>query len=278
MMAMAMADNEQRMKEELERALVLDEKHVPARIALAKIALAHQSTQEFEQHLESLQALEPDNPNVLLLRAAAEQGRGNTGAALELASKAFDLAPTSATLIVLASYQEAGGDPQSAHKSFAGWLEEHPDDIPVRVAFANSLQLSQRFDEAGMQYAAILQADPDNTIALNNQAWIIREQNTALALEYARKALTLAPNSPEVLDTLAVVEFISKNYEHAARTIERALRANPDNPSMLYHSAMIDSALGDKVAARVTLEKLLAANNNFPEIEEAKALRAQLDN
>jgi tetratricopeptide (TPR) repeat protein len=144
------------------------------------------------------------------------------------------------------------------------------------MALANSLQVAGQFDDAGQQYATVLKADPVNVIALNNQAWILREKNSAQALEYARKAAELAPDSAEVLDTLAMVEYASKDYARAQRSIERALKKNPKHPSMLYHSAMIAAALDDKAAARATLKKLLATHTDFPEIAEAEALAGKL--
>lgn len=156
-------------------------------------------------------------------------------------------------------------------------MEKHPEDVAGRTAYAISLQSIERFEQAAAQYTLVLQEEPDNLMALNNQAWIIREQNPAQALEYARKAASLAPESAEILDTLAVVEYLNKDYRHAQRTIERALQVAPDHPALMYHSAMIASALDDKAAARVTLEKLLGANSDFPEMAEAKALLAQLE-
>ena len=81
-----------------------------------------------------------------------------------------------------------------------------------------------------------------------------------------------------MLDTLAVVELLNKNYPQAQRSIERALKEHPRQPSMLYHSAMIAAARGDSAGARKTLEQLLAETTKFPEIAEARALLAELDN
>ena len=278
MMAMASADDEKQTKEELERALALDENHVATRIALAKMAFASQSIPEFEQHLAKLSAIAPDNPNVMLLQAVDEQRKGNNAAALALASKTFEMIPSGSTLIVLASYQTAMGDKEAAHKGYREWLAKNPDDVAVHLAFANSLQLSQQEEEAGVHYAAALSSNPNDPIALNNMAWIVKEKDPTLALEYAKRALALAPKSAEVMDTLAVVEYYNKDYERAARTIERALQGSPDNPSLLYHSAMIAAALDDNDAARATLEKVLATNQDFPEIAEARALLARLGN
>jgi putative PEP-CTERM system TPR-repeat lipoprotein len=278
MMAMAAAGNgdDQRAREELERALALDENYVPSRVALARIALTTESTPEFEQHLDKLVALAPENPDVLLLQAAAARSRGEMGPALAFAKEAFDLAPSTSTLVAVATYQEAAGDRTDALKHYAVWLDQNPQDTSARMAYANRLQVSGRFDDAGRQYAEVLKADPDNVIALNNQAWILREQNTDQALDYARKASTLAPDSAEVLDTLAVVEYLSKDYARAQRSIARALKTSPDHPSMLYHSAMIAAAVGDKAGARTTLEQLLARNRDFPEITDARTLLTQL--
>ncbi len=277
-MAAAGVGDTKRVKEELQRAVALDEAYVPSRLALAKIARITDSAAEFEEQLQKLTALAPRHPDVLLLQAAAAQGRGDTDAARSLAEKAFNLAPSAATLTSFGFYEEAGGNPESARKRYASWLEKHPDDIPTRLAYAINLQSNQLFDQAGVQYSTVLQADPGNVTALNNQAWIIRDQNPAQALEYARRAAERAPDSAAVLDTLAVVEYSNKDYRSAERNIKRALTASPDHPSMIYHSAMIAAALNDQPAARATLKKLLAANTDFPEIAEAKALLAQLDN
>ncbi|MEZ5501392.1 MAG: PEP-CTERM system TPR-repeat protein PrsT [Halioglobus sp.] len=277
MAASGMGDNK-RAKEELLRAVALDENYVLARVALARMALAEGSAQEFDDQLQRLTALAPDNPDVLLLRAAAERGQGNMDAALALADKAFKVAPATGTLVSLGTYQEAAGKPDAARQGYTAWLQEYPDDITARMALANSLQSARLDEQASAQYTTILEGDPNNLMALNNQAWILREKNPARALELARKAATIAPDSPEVLDTLAVVEFTNRDYRRAQRSIERALAARPDQPSLLYHSAMIAAALDDKAAARDTLEKLLATNSDFPELAEAKALLATLGN
>jgi Tfp pilus assembly protein PilF len=278
MMAMAAAgtgDNK-RAALELQKAIGLDENYVPSRLALARMALANQSTAEFEQHMEKLQAIAQHNPDVLLLQAAAKRNNGDIEAARDLSETAFSIEPSTHALIALATYQEAAGDPEGAFDRFASWLDKHPQDTIARMAYADNLQLAKRLDEAGQQYAEVIKADPDNAIALNNQAWIIRNDNPAKALEYARRASELAPDSADVLDTLAVVEYINKDYPRAQRSIERALKASPQHPSMLYHSAMIAAAAGDKATAKTTLQRLLASKPEFPELADAQALMTEL--
>lgn len=278
LMAMAAADqgNSQRMLEELNRSLELDKDYLPSRIALAKIAFGTNDKAQFEQQIAILAKEAPDNPEVLLMQAAAANQAGDLATARKAAEKAFKLQPSSNALVSLATYEELAGARAKALERYAAWLEKNPDDIPVRMAYASSLTVGEQLPQSTTQYAMILQANPDNLTALNNQAWLLREKDTAKALEYARKAAELAPDSAAVLDTLAVVEYISKDYDQAQRNILRALKSAPDDPSIRYHSAMIAAALKDNASARATLEKLLAANPKFPEVAEAKALLATL--
>jgi putative PEP-CTERM system TPR-repeat lipoprotein len=280
LMAMVAAEegNEERTVEALRRALALDEDYLPSRIALAKILFTSSESTEFDQHMEKLAALVPENNDVLLLQAAAADRRGDMDTAIILSEKAFVLAPSGSALIALTSYEEAAGKRGSALKRFSSWLDKNSGDIPVRLAYASTLMSDGQEPQSTTQYAIILQAAPNNLTALNNQAWMLRDKEPAQSLEYARKAATLAPNSAAVMDTLAVVEYLNGKYEQAQRNILRALKAAPDDPSMRYHSAMIAVAMNDKTTARVTLKKLLAANKDFPELAEAKALQAKLQN
>lgn len=280
LMAMAAAEqgNSERMLEELHRSLELDKDYFPSRLALTKIALETNDTAQFEQQIAILAKEAPDNAEVLLMQAAAAHRSGDLPTARKTAEKAFKLEPSSNALVSLAMYEELSGARAKALKRYDAWLKKNPDDIAARMAYASSLMMDHQVPQSTTQYAIVLQADPDNLTALNNQAWLLRETDTAKALGYAQRAAELAPDSAAVLDTLAMVQYISKDYDKAQRSILRALKSAPDDPSIRYHSAMIAAALKDNATARATLEKLLAANPKFPEVAKAKALLAQLKN
>jgi putative PEP-CTERM system TPR-repeat lipoprotein len=266
----------ERGRQELQRALELDENFLPSRIALARLALATGSMDEFEGHLARLESQAPQNPDVLILRAAAAADKGDSAAALKLAGQAYTLAPKAQTLLALAAHQLAAGNAADALEVYRNWLLEHPDDIAVREALANQLQIQQRTAEAKLEYQQIVARNPDHLVALNNLAWFLREEQPEQALEYARKASEIAPESAEVLDTLAVVQYHNKDYPQARRSMERALAASPDEPSLIYHSAMIAAALGENDTAVDQLEALADGGQAFPEQDQARALLAQL--
>jgi putative PEP-CTERM system TPR-repeat lipoprotein len=270
--AAAGAGDRDRAKLELQRALELDQNYLPARVALARLALAGESADEFDEQLQLLVAQAPDDVNVLQLQARAAQRNNEPTAAAEFARRAYELAPGEATLLALAGYETAAGRETESLNLLEEWLRANPDSVPVRLARGIALGQTGKVDASLGEYLSVIEVDPDNFAALNNLAWELRETDTKRALEYAQRATRAAPNSAAGLDTLAVVEYHAGDYEAAKRNIARALEADPDIPALNYHAAMIEKALGDEPAAARILQRLLSEHSDFPEYNDAKAL------
>ena len=272
-MAAGGAGDQKKAKRELKEAHRLDSNHIPSRVALARLALAEQRPEDFDRHLAALLDLAPNAPDVLRLQAISAQRAGNPTEAVDFASRAYEANPSTQTLLELVAYQKSAGQADEAGQLMRQWIEEHPDDIAARLALANDLQLANDLAGAQEQYQAVVELDPDNVMALNNLAWNLRLDDPKQALEYIRRAAQAAPERPEVLDTLAVIEHLNGENRVAYRNIERALAGAPQNPSMRYHKAMIGAALGKKEQAITLLEELLAEGAPaFPEMAEAETL------
>lgn len=270
------AGQAERTVEELNSALELDENYLPSRVALARIALKKDDMPEFGRHLEKLLELAPENPEVLLLRAAAANLDGDDAKAVKLAEQAFAAAPATSTLLTLGLHKESLGNNEEALELYKRWLVEHPEDIAVRLVIADRHGVANRKEEARAQYEEVVRIDEDNVLALNNLAWYLRDENPVKALKYARHASSLQDGSSAVLDTLAVAEYKNKLYDQAKRSVQRALKLTPDNPSMLYHKAMILAALDQKSSALDILDDLFKSGIEFPEQEDATRLRTSL--
>ena len=267
-----------RMKEELLRAVELDPAHVPSLTALARVAMAEQDTAAFDRYLAALIERAPDTVDVLRLQAYAARRDGDAVAAAGFAERAFAARPSSQTVLELAAYQKNAGEEDRARTRVKEWLAENPGDVAVRLFLANDLLLEKDSAGANAEYEAVLQTDPDNITALNNLAWTLRLDDRDRALDYIRRAATVAPERPEVLDTLAVIEHLNGEHRRAYRNIQRALAAAPGNPTMRYHQAMIEAALGERESAIATLEAVLEERGAqpFPERAQAEQLLAAL--
>lgn len=270
------AGQSKRSVDELNNALELDQDYLPSRIALARIALKTQDIPEFELHLEKLGELAPENPQVLLLRAEGAKRDGDGTKAVEFAEQAFTRAPATSTLLALSLHKESLGDKDEAFQLYREWVDQHPNDVAVRLVIANRLGVANRKEEARLEYEEVVRIDENNVLALNNLAWYIRDEHPEKALAYAQHASTLEKDSSAVLDTLAVVEYANEQYVQAKRSVQRALKLTPNNPSMKYHQAMILAALDEKSTALSILDELYETGADFPSMEEAKRLRMSL--
>lgn len=275
--AAAGAGDAEKAQEEFRRALALDENYTPALVGLARLAWANGDTPLFELYLKRLTELVGETPEVLRLQAAVALRAGDQAQAIELAARAFNDAPGSDTALELAGYQFIAGKSAEALATVEAWVARQPTDLPARIALASQLNHAGREDQAIKQYQAILELQPDNTTALNNLAWLLRASQPQQALGYARRAVSLEPSAPQLLDTLAVLEHLTGDNLQALRHIKLAVKGSPDNVALLYRQAQIEAALGNKSAAIGLLEKVLASPGvAFNERDKMKSLLTSL--
>lgn len=116
-------------------------------------------------------------------------------------------------------------------------------------------------------YESLLDKMPKNShvaTVLNNLAYLLAENDERLseALQYARRALDMKPNSPGMLDTYAYVLLKNGNVSEAARFLAAALQhfeqdRIPVPAVILEHKGMIKERLGEKQEAIAAYEEAL---------------------
>lgn len=260
----------------LRDTLELDAANTQARLALARLMLKQDRPEAFAAELAILEEQIPDSPALFGLRAQSSKRAGDIAQALVWSERAYEHGKNRDTVLALGELKGVSSDWAGAVSVFERWLVDHPADVPVMSALAHAYDQQGLEAESLAQYKNILLVDSDNADALNVLAWDLRHADTAEALQYARRASELAPRSAKALHTLALVEYIAENYRRAARAAERALDEDPNNLSLKYHSAMIDAARGEKTLAASKLRAVLRRGDNFPQIEQARALLAKV--
>ena len=131
--------------------------------------------------------------------------------------------------------------------------------------------------KARESYEKVLALNPRFAPAANNLAWILSEhggdKDRALAL--AQTAKELAPENPQVSDTLGWILYRRGVHQRALALLKDSAARLPCNTMVQYHLAMVSAQLGDKEAARQALSIAAAASAPFPGQDEArKALAA----
>ncbi len=115
-------------------------------------------------------------------------------------------------------------------------VEETVDNIDIILVQADIFLARNQDDKAVEKYETVIRLDPDQSVALNNLAWILVTsddpglRDDRRGLELALKAVELE-RSATFLDTLAEAYWVNGNSEMAVNIIKEAIRLDKNgNP------------------------------------------------
>lgn len=140
----------------------------------------------------------------------------------------------------------------------------------------------QKFDEAERWYRAAIEKDERSAVTMNNLAMVLSRRADALdeALQFAERAVALAPNQLEFMDSLATIHQKRNDHEAALATWNRIAQMDPDNPRWLLAQAKAYRDLNQIAEARRLLnqaEARIATGGNTALRDQARELRLELD-
>ena len=127
-------------------------------------------------------------------------------------------------------------------------------------------------------YRETLEIDPQNALAANNLAFILAEGDGNLkeALDLASKAKEIAPDDPNIMDTLGWVYLKNEYYDFALMELKEAAAKLDDIPQVQYHLGMAWYKKGEKEKARDAFEKALGLGGTFKGAEKARSVLEEL--
>jgi Tfp pilus assembly protein PilF len=76
--------------------------------------------------------------------------------------------------------------------------------------------------KAAIEYQTVLQREPNNILSLNNLGWLKQADDPQRAIALVSQAAKLAPDSPEVLDTLGWLRVQHKQAAEGVAPLTRA--------------------------------------------------------
>jgi putative PEP-CTERM system TPR-repeat lipoprotein len=168
----------------------------------------------------------------------------------------------------------ASGKPDAAMGVLRDWLGQHPDDSAVALALSGMEINAHQYDQASKRLQEVLARQPNNTIALNNLAWIEQQQKNPDALKLAERAYLLAPGA-QTADTLGYI--LTTSGKPAGLNLLRQAHAElPNDPSIQYHLAVALNTAGQKDDAVKLLTPLLGEKVAFAEKDAARQLLDQI--
>jgi tetratricopeptide (TPR) repeat protein len=163
-------------------------------------------------------------------------------------------------------------DKSLSHFSRAQQLAPNTESVQAAIAYAQDM--SGRQVEAKASYRKALEADPTNSIVLNNLAFLMAETNDDLdgALKLIQQALKNEPGSPYYLDTLGVIYLKKKLPDSALRVFGELVRRHPDAVAARYQMAVAYFEKGNSDKAKSELRIALSKNPSKEQRERINEL------
>jgi putative PEP-CTERM system TPR-repeat lipoprotein len=221
----------------------------------------------------AFQTANPGSPADLLLAGTLNRAHHRNDAVVVL-KKSLSDRPSAAVLLQLAGFMTQANDAAGAGNLMSGWLAKNPNDLAVRLQYATFLMQQQSNPQAITQFQAVLKQDPNNVVALNDLGWLLQTSDPKRALSLLTLAQKLAPNSPDIADTLGWAKLQQKDIAGGLALLTQAHAAKPQDGAITYHLVVALDASGQRNPARQMLKTLLASKVKFQDLPAANKLAA----
>jgi putative PEP-CTERM system TPR-repeat lipoprotein len=277
--AQVLANDTAAARDSLKKAIEIESTNVPARVAMVELEMRDNKPDAALKAVVDLKAADPKAAIGDMLRGDILASQKKFDDAVKSYEAAMKLEDTPVLAVRRFSAQRAGGKNDVAYQTLEKWVAEK-NDPNARNVLASAYLNDKNYAKAVEHSEKLLALDKNNPILLNNLAWAYQQMGDKRAKDYAERALTAAPQSPAVMDTLGWILVTSDDPKRGFDLLKKAVDAAPNQGDIRYHMAAAMQKQGLNDDARKELEKLLAADNasvvNFTLKPDAEKLLKQL--
>jgi tetratricopeptide (TPR) repeat protein len=211
--------------EEYEHITRLTPDDTDAWLTLARLHRMNSDLDATEAALKEVLAREPQSEVALATLAALYTDRGQHEKATELLEAAAEGTSSSRLLGALGYSYDQAGEIDKAIEAYRRALTRESDHFEIRRRLADALLRAERYDEAIVEYQAIIDADPGDAEAYLRLSQLFRFQ---------------------------------RRFAEARATLQKAKKAAPDNLEIGFNEALLHEAEGNYDAAVAVLSDMLA--------------------
>jgi putative PEP-CTERM system TPR-repeat lipoprotein len=259
----------------LNRALELAPGLIAAQIALAQLEVSAGRPDAAMVVARRIQSERPKESVGYVLAGDIEAFRKNWVAAIAAYRAGLERGKSTAPAGKLYDALVSAGQAANAEKFASEWVKEHPTDAQFRLHLGDIAVNRRDYEVAEAHYLAIVRLQPDNAVALNNLAWVTNKLKKPGASAYAEKAISLRPQEPAFIDTLATVMADRGDLDKALELEQKVVTLQPDGHQYRLSLAKLYLLRGDKALARSELESLAKLGNKFEgQAEVTRLLRS----
>jgi putative PEP-CTERM system TPR-repeat lipoprotein len=257
----------------LYRTVMLESGVLQYRAAYIRVQLGLKRVDEAASLAEQLLQDFPGDSSAHAVMGAVQLQLGDPSEAASSFERAASLSPDDRELL-LAWYQAliVAGDTGAAQKQLLAWLATHPGDAMVSFAYAELMIQLRRWVEAEEVLIALAAETGSNPMVLNNLAYVKFSLGRPDAVEVARRARQLAPNAPQVNDTLGWILVNTDSDAEGLTYLREAVARQSGDPVYRYHLAVALVHLGRPEEAARELRLALSLGPEFEGRADAQKL------
>jgi tetratricopeptide (TPR) repeat protein len=261
-----------------EKSLQIAPDYLPAAEQLINLDLAGHNYKEATALAQAQIGKSPKAAEPWELMARIDLAQTNAARAETNLLKAIQLNPDlPKPYILIAEVYCATDKYEEALQKLNGFVAR-TNDVTALLEIAAIHEKLKQFDAAGEAYEKALSVRSNSVPALNNLAYIYAVQLNKIdkAYELAQKARDLAPNNPNVGDTLGWILMKKGDYSHALTVLQDSSEKDPASAEIQFHLGMAYCMMDDEDDARVALERAVASPRDYSTKNEARSRLALL--
>jgi cellulose synthase operon protein C len=248
----------------LRKALEIQPDHLEAQRSLTALALRKNAVSDALTVVRDIQKQRPKEYIGFMMEGEVNAFAKKFDAAVLNYQKALEMSPK-ATVVAMKVHGALAlaGRKAEADKFASDWSAKNAQDATFAFYLGDRALSGGDMNTAEKQFKAVLAVNPDNAVALNNLAWVSSKLGRKDALSLVEKANALAPNNPDILDTMATLLAANQQGARALEVQRKAVQLQPDAPVLKLNLAKLLIQQGQKAAAKETLQSLRQLGPRF---------------
>jgi len=176
------------------------------------------------------------------------------------------------TLQELAALGYGGGAPIDVESAAELPDAKRRTELYEQLNAALALVAGERWEEARVALAAVLEQEPTNPSALLNMgSALARLGRHAEAEQHLRACLALQPDNPHAKGALAMSYLVQQRLDEAEAMFREILAQSPRSPEPRFFLGQVLAMRGDLAGALECFEQVQREQPNLPMLEESLA-------
>ena len=270
--AHAMAKNSAGVASAVRKAAEIAPKALPVLQAQAALAMREGKPAQALVAARAIQAQRPDEAVGYIVEGEVAMRQKNWDIAATALRKALGKKQPADAAQRLHASLTAGKKQTEADQVASDWRKRHPNDMAFVQYLGDTAMATGNSAGAEALYRQVLVAQPGNTLALNNLAYVLALTKKPGGVALAEKALASNPDAPALLDTLAFTLAAEGQLPRAIEVQTKVVAIAPDAAQFRLQLAKLHLQAGDKPSARTELATLAKLGNAFPRQAEVADL------